>query len=212
LANPGVCIHPGGLALSEHSLAVCSLPVGARVIDLGCGTGATLNWLSAQGYRAVGLDASFARANLSRQNQRNALQGLGERLPFAKGSISAVIAECVLSITRGPETCLQEIRRVLAPGGWLAINDLYAREGGAAHDVGGWTGIVSQARMTAAVERAGFNVILWEDHSDQLDGSTRRLDLSCLPWFQGDALDQFLALAHCRPGYCVLVAQSRADG
>ena len=33
----GDIIRPGGLALTDRALALCQLPAGARVLDVGCG-------------------------------------------------------------------------------------------------------------------------------------------------------------------------------
>jgi SAM-dependent methyltransferase len=56
----GGTLRPGGLALTRRGLDLCArlcgLEAGALVLDLGCGTGATLHLLHELGYRGLGLD------------------------------------------------------------------------------------------------------------------------------------------------------------
>jgi arsenite methyltransferase len=55
----GEAIRPGGLALTERAMALCALPAGARVLDVGCGAGATVEYLIARRrLTAAGADPS----------------------------------------------------------------------------------------------------------------------------------------------------------
>jgi len=57
-AVTGPALRPGGLELTRRSLALCDLPAGARVVDIGCGTGVTVHYLRRHcRLRAFGLDA-----------------------------------------------------------------------------------------------------------------------------------------------------------
>jgi arsenite methyltransferase len=83
----GATIRPGGLALTRRAVALADLPAGARVLDVGCGAGATLDYLAGLGLRATGIDPS---AKLLEQGTAEKLtraypftQGRGETLPFA---------------------------------------------------------------------------------------------------------------------------------
>jgi len=125
----GPALRPGGLALTRQALALCRLPGGARVLDLGCGPGVSLGYLrQTAGCRAVGLDPSpvlLAEA----AGLGPVLTGRAEALPFADGCLDAVLCECVLSLTRDKDAALLECARVLTPGGWLIISDVYRKDG-----------------------------------------------------------------------------------
>ena len=51
-------IRPGGVELTDYALAKCGLPSEARLLDLGCGTGVTIEHLRSLGSFAAGIDPS----------------------------------------------------------------------------------------------------------------------------------------------------------
>jgi SAM-dependent methyltransferase len=62
------------------------------------------------------------------------LDGTGERLPFERGSFSLVIIDNVIDHTYAPERILREIRRVLAPDGYLYLSvNVHTRWGALLH-------------------------------------------------------------------------------
>ncbi len=98
----------------------------ARVLDLGCGSGANTWFLAREGFRTTGTDVS-ARG-LANTRGRLAADGLsaglaraaGEALPFAAASFDFLICVRVLDIVPRPEAqaaVVAEAARVLVPGG-----------------------------------------------------------------------------------------------
>ncbi|HWQ10656.1 MAG TPA: methyltransferase domain-containing protein, partial [Holophaga sp.] len=116
----GETLRPGGLALTERALALCGFAAGARVLDLGCGTGATLARLAQAGLRVLGLDVSASLLALARERRAPLVSGRAEALPLAGDSLDGVFCECVLSAVADPEATVAEIARVLRPRGVLA--------------------------------------------------------------------------------------------
>lgn len=94
---------------------------GARILDLGCGTGMLMRRLD--GLRPVGLDLSWQmlrRAPAGRRVQASLLD-----LPFAPRCFDVVFAVTALLLTPRLTVCaFAEIGRVLAPGGTLALTIL----------------------------------------------------------------------------------------
>lgn len=100
------------------------LRAGARVLDVGCGTGGNLQALTAYG-RAIGLDISAIAVDLGRRRQLPFVQGSGLALPAPTASFDLITVFDVLYhrwIT-DDVTALAEFFRILRPGGWLLITD-----------------------------------------------------------------------------------------
>ena len=175
----GETLRPGGLTLTERALAACHLPARSRVLDLGCGPGATLARLAAADLDAVGLDASprFAAEALA---VAPAVQALGQRLPFRDACFDAVFCECVLSASGDAPACLAAIARVLRPGGKLVLSDLYLREGenAPAGGLGCVGGAVPRRTLTDRLVAAGLRPRLFEDHTRLLTELACRLTLA----------------------------------
>ncbi len=94
---------------------------GRRVLDLGCGKGRFAAHLKAQGAEVIGLDLSAAM--LGRATGLDRVQASARRLPFSNATFDAVVAIEVLEHVGAIGPVLSEARRVLTPGGRLAIVD-----------------------------------------------------------------------------------------
>jgi SAM-dependent methyltransferase len=122
----GPALRPGGRALTRRLIGRLALAPGARALDVGSGTGATLAELTDAGVRAFGVDYS---ASLAAQAAEVApvVVGDAESLPYPPGVFDAVFVECVLSAVPDKPAALRECRRVLAPGGRLVVTDVTVR-------------------------------------------------------------------------------------
>ncbi len=212
----GELLRPGGLELTRRALKLCALPPGARLLDLGCGTGATIRMLIDEWHLAAfGIDRSAELLRRARANdpQLPFLLATGEHLPIADQSVDAILAECSLSTMRNPDAALAEIRRVLRPGGILAISDLYLRrpEGADALRALGescLSGALPRQRIEELLTAQQFQIQRWEDQSEVLRPLAGRFDLFYgAPAGELDAFDLQLAIARARPGYFLLVAK-----
>jgi SAM-dependent methyltransferase len=111
--------------LIDNFVRLSGLPAGARVVDLGCGSGVFTNLLRDRGYQCVGVDLSpnliaIARANFSGIEFRT---GDIERLPFPDGSFDGVLLSGVLHHLPEPSRCAAEVFRILRPGGKFVAFD-----------------------------------------------------------------------------------------
>jgi ubiquinone/menaquinone biosynthesis C-methylase UbiE len=90
--------------------------LGARVVEVGCGTGRWLRLLRASGIPVAGVDASFGMLTHA---QPPVLQAVAEQLPCTGRSIDRVF--CINAFHHFSEKVafLGEARRVLRPGGRL---------------------------------------------------------------------------------------------
>ena len=96
---------------------------------------------------------------------------MGEVLPLPAGQVDIVLSECSFSAIGSFENLLGEYRRVLRPVGKLALSDIYARNPQGAADLrslpfcSGLRNVLSQAELFAVLQECGFEVLVWEDHS-----------------------------------------------
>ena len=97
-----------------------------RVLELGFGPGHLQVSLNENHFQAFGLDESPQMARLASRNlRRNRFiprlsRGYAQNLPFATGTFDSVVATFPSDFIYDPRS-LQEIWRVLAPGGILVI-------------------------------------------------------------------------------------------
>jgi SAM-dependent methyltransferase len=101
---------------------VRELPRVARALDLGCGDGRLTSELPAR--ELTGADVS--RVALGRANSRRLAATWVELdpdapLPFADGAFELVLCAETLEHVRDVQGLLSEVRRVLLPGGRLAV-------------------------------------------------------------------------------------------
>ncbi len=99
---------------------------GDRVLDACCGTGDLALEAERQGGRVVGLDFSERMLERARRKSRSIewVQGDLLVLPFADGSFDAATVGFGVRNVADLELGLRELRRVLRPGGRLAVLEI----------------------------------------------------------------------------------------
>ncbi len=156
-----------------NPLAVADLHAGERVLDLGSGGGIDV-LLSAR--RVVpsgfvyGVDMTDDMLKLARQNAVKAgarnvefRKGQIEDLPLADASVDVVISNCVINLSTDKPAVLEEMFRVLAPGGRIGISDVVAEDHMSAAEraaagsyVGCIAGALSRAEYLGGLTAVGF--------------------------------------------------------
>ncbi|WP_370969296.1 methyltransferase domain-containing protein [Amycolatopsis sp. cg9] len=101
---------------------------GAWVVDLGCGPGSITLGLAPES-RLVGVDRDAGQVELARAAARRAgrstvdyLVASAYDLPFASGSVDVAFSHALFEHLSAPLDALAELRRVLRPGGRLALS------------------------------------------------------------------------------------------
>jgi len=124
--------------MSRQVIAAGRVGDGQHVLDVGCGFGGTVADLNQRfdGMDIVGLNIDARQLERARSdpelaprggNRISLLTGEACRLPFAAGSFDVVL--CIEAVFHFParDRFLQEVRRVLCPGGRLALSDFVPR-------------------------------------------------------------------------------------
>jgi ubiquinone/menaquinone biosynthesis C-methylase UbiE len=151
-------------------LALTLAPAPRRILDVGCGTGYLLRQFAVRCPQAVelaGVDpapAMIAAARAAGTDGRlRWLEGTAENLPSPGGSFDLVVSTTSFDHWAGQQAGLAQCARVLAPGGWLVLADLFSA----------WlvpTLIASRRnkartkrRATRLLQAAGFRAVQWHD-------------------------------------------------
>jgi demethylmenaquinone methyltransferase/2-methoxy-6-polyprenyl-1,4-benzoquinol methylase len=99
----------GGIQLAPRS----------RVLDVAAGTGSISRLLEARGYRVVAVDLSHEM--LSHHSGRHRVRAVADHLPFREETFDAITFGYLLRYVEDPVAALQEMSRVLRPGGLVGM-------------------------------------------------------------------------------------------
>lgn len=169
-------LHPGGTALSLRTARAAGLSAGDKVLDIGCGTGATLAVLkSTLDIIPFGADISAKVLEIARSAHPEMTFSLcdASAIPYPDGYFDAVMMECVLTLLDSPEDALEEAARVLKSDGTLLLSTLAEKQENETCDVplphsicyNGQADIVS---LTAFLDQLGLRLLYSEDNKKVL--------------------------------------------
>ncbi|MGH9213883.1 MAG: class I SAM-dependent methyltransferase [Acidimicrobiales bacterium] len=236
----GDSYHPGGVDLTRRLAQLMGLQPGDTVLDVASGPGTTAVLLAVEDrVDVVGVDLGSAqnakaRAKAERLGLSDRVRfeiGDAERLPIDDAGVDAVICECALCTFPDKTTAVDEMARVLRPGGRLGISDVWLDPAHLDPDLQGIAGRVAclaDARpipeIRALIEHAGLEVTNLERHDDallatidQIQTRLRALRIADLPLLQGFDLRRGIDLAlraadmvrRGHAGYMMLTATKR---
>jgi ubiquinone/menaquinone biosynthesis C-methylase UbiE len=141
--NPSACPYgqrfwveaPHPIITRERLRQVLAPQPGERVLEIGVGTGyyslELAEWLGPEGrLELFDLQREFLDHVIGAAGERGlsnlvATEGDATALPYADGSLDAVVLTAVLGEVPDREAALAEIRRVLEPGGRLVVGELF---------------------------------------------------------------------------------------
>lgn len=176
--------EPAQKAMLLAYVSEIGFPRGARVLDIGCGTGAVSRFLAhCPGVsEVVGVDPSSVfvtkAAELAQAVQNASFEtGDARSLRFPDESFDVAVAHTVLCHVPEPPRVLAEAFRVTRPGGWLAVFDgdyptttvalgsFDPLQTCVDEMVHGWVHNLWIARsLPALVRSAGFEVVSFRSH------------------------------------------------
>ena len=100
--------------------AASFLPIGESVLDIACGTAANSAWLKDR-CRYFGVDLSIKGLRQQVHPSLRLVCGDADHLPFRPESFAGAVATFVLEHTVEPAKTLQEMCRVVKPGGRIVL-------------------------------------------------------------------------------------------
>ena len=125
-------LHPGGHKLTQRTAEICDLRPGMKVLDVSSGRGTQAIFYAQNfGVEVIGLDISRDMIDTATQKARESgigskvkfVLGDSQQLPFDDSSFDVVINECAVGIPDDSQKVLDEMVRVVKPGGAIAIHE-----------------------------------------------------------------------------------------
>ena len=168
----GDSYHPGGIELTLKVAEALDLGAGDTILDVACGNGTSLRAIAEKWpVHGIGVDASASPVHEDRIELR---VGDAHRIPCDDASVSALLCECALSTFVDQPGALREMRRVLRPGGRLAVTDMVL-EAQVPDSLSQWVHsgtclerALSHDSYVRALKEAGFEVVDCWDAPDAL--------------------------------------------
>jgi ubiquinone/menaquinone biosynthesis C-methylase UbiE len=132
-SGKGESMEKGHRPVGEQAIALMRVPVDARVLDVGCGSGWASRLLAGSAIRGrvTGIDISDEMIRIARESSVSFPHvdfeiASAERLPFDDDEFTHTFSMESLYYYRDIPKALAEIHRVLKPGGvFVAVVDLY---------------------------------------------------------------------------------------
>jgi ubiquinone/menaquinone biosynthesis C-methylase UbiE len=157
-------------------LDLLGVSAGGQMADVGCGEGSLALQIAGAGVDVIGVEPSQRLRDRFEEKARQVgpgsarvADGVVERLPFDDGGLRAAVITEVLEHVADPAPALEELHRVLAPGGVLCLSvptsftellfwrlhPRYARN--ATH-----VRIFTKPELRRLLDVSGFDVVRWE--------------------------------------------------
>lgn len=159
---------PGGLPILELGLRLCDLSVGAKIADIGCGSGAAVEYMNgARGFDALGVDIDDSAITAACELGRRCFKADGASMPFAAEEFDCLLFQCSFSKMENPDKALSEAARILKKGGKALILDFFAKE--REENFSGIIGRVEfKEKIYEHIQKAGLHLVAFKDCTQKL--------------------------------------------
>lgn len=174
--------HIRGREATRELLAGVSLPETPSALDVGCGIGGTARYVAnAYGAHVLGVDLSEEYCQVARELTRwvelddriEFRQGNALDLPAKRDTFDLVISEHVQMNVSNKRGYLQEMARVLRPGGVLALYEIFAGPEDERHFPVPWADgpsvsfLATPDAFRTTLENVGLDLLEWTDCTDE---------------------------------------------
>lgn len=120
----------GGLDLVNEVIDLYDQKDKIKVLDVGCGSGYSVNYLSQLGFDATGIDASEEIIEIGRKKYQNINIHVmdANNMDFPTDYFDLILFECSLSIMKEPIKILSNCKNLLKKDGLILLSDFFFKE------------------------------------------------------------------------------------
>ena len=199
----GDALHPGGLALTHRLGKLLAIRPGDWVVDLASARGASAMAVSRVFHcNVVGVEFGHAAVTEARARSLGPpaaprafpLQGDAERSPLRLSRFDAAFCECSLSLFLNKAQAVDEVGRMLRPGGRFGLSDVTVEPNSLPEELGGTVGrmlcladALPVDGYVGLLQAAGFRLVHQENTSTEITSILDNLETK---------LSAFLAWGH----------------
>jgi MPBQ/MSBQ methyltransferase len=188
--------HSGGIAATRELAALAGIAPGQRLLDVGCGIGGPARLLAAEcqaDVTAADLTADYLRLGRALGERSGVRVGFvcadALSLPLADAAVDLVWTQhAAMNIADKPRL-YGELRRVLEPGGRLALHDIFAGPASGPlvlpvpwADAPGESFLMQQRALRDLLAGLGFRELAWIDRTAATIGYFDRLPPTLRPF------------------------------
>jgi ubiquinone/menaquinone biosynthesis C-methylase UbiE len=173
-------LHPGGFALTRRTAQLAGLRPGLKVLDVSSGRGTQACYYAQEfGVQVSGVDlspsmvaaAATAAGKAGLSDRVRFRIGDSQDLPFPSDGFDVAINECAVGIPDDPQLVLNEMVRVVRPGGVVAIHEST------------WRQTLEAAEKDDLTERYGTTPQTREEwHAMLVQAGVAEIIVECDPW------------------------------
>jgi SAM-dependent methyltransferase len=168
--------HPGGFSATLEQLQHFHISKESKILEVGCGTGRTSCFLSANGYDITAMDIQapmLIKAKKRAETQKlhiHFAEGDVCSIPFETDRFDVILAESVTNFADA-DKALSEYYRVLKPGGTLYDREIILAQPipsqmkSPLFDFFGFKQLASLDQWTELLNNAKFNSVSYWGHS-----------------------------------------------
>ena len=126
-------LHPGGYNATKHLCSYCNINKNSNILDLACGVGTSSIYLHEEfNCNVTGIDidedlisiAKAAKSKITDDRKLTFKVANALALPFPDNTFNTVVSQAVFILIDDNQKVLEEIARVLKPGGRLGALEL----------------------------------------------------------------------------------------